>query len=45
MEDADSTYQTKMPQLIDNVLSFDPPSRIDDSPCMETLTATMTEEN
>jgi hypothetical protein len=34
-----------MLQLIDNVLSFDPPSRIDDSPCMETLTATMTEEN
>jgi hypothetical protein len=33
-----------MLQLIDNVLSFDPPSRIDDSPCMEMLTAAMTEE-
>ena len=29
-EDADSTHRTKLQQLIDNVLSFDPPSRIDD---------------
>jgi len=29
-EDTDSTYRTKLQQLIDNVLSFDPPSRIDD---------------
>ncbi len=29
-EDADSTYRTKLQQLIDNVLSFDPTSRIDD---------------
>ncbi len=42
-ENADSTYQTKLQQLIDNVLSYDPPSRIDDSPGMATLTAIMTD--
>jgi hypothetical protein len=45
MDDTDSTYQTKRLQLMDNVLSFDPHSRIDDSPGMETLTATVTERD
>ncbi len=44
-EDADSTNWTKMLQLIDNVLPCDPPSRINGSPGMEMLTATMTKED
>jgi hypothetical protein len=34
-----------MLQLIDNVLPCDPPSRINGSPGMEMLTATMTKED
>ena len=37
MGDTDSTYQTTLWQLIDNVLSFNPPLMIDDSPGMATL--------
>ena len=35
-EDADSTYRTKLQQLIDNLMSFDQPSRIHDSPGVAT---------
>ncbi len=42
-EDTHLTYLTKLHQLIDNVLSFDPSLRIDDSPGMATLTTTMTD--
>jgi hypothetical protein len=44
-EDTDSTYQIKLQQLIDNVLSYDQPSRINDSPGMATLTTTMTDSD
>jgi hypothetical protein len=44
-DESDSTYRTKMQQLIDDVLSYKPPLRVYNSTGMATLTLKMSDED